>query len=61
MPRVLLTSAPTDADSIRRAMGLPEGHIHAWGRGAPKTIWPNTPYLLSESKTAPCSPETSAR
>ena len=49
MPKLLLTSASTDADSIRRAMGLPPGFIQGRDRSVPKTMCPNTPYLLGES------------
>ena len=54
MPTLILTDSPTDPRSVLRAMGMPDdSRLQSWDRGAPSTVWPNTPYLMCRGKINP--------
>ncbi|MEJ2633647.1 MAG: hypothetical protein P8015_21015, partial [Acidihalobacter sp.] len=51
MTTIILPRLPTQADSMQRMLDLPPDCIHGFGATTPKTLWPNTPYMLGERKT----------
>jgi hypothetical protein len=51
MTTIILPRLPIQADSMQRMLDLPPDCIHGFGTTSPKTLWPNTPYMLGERKT----------
>jgi hypothetical protein len=51
MTTIILPRLPIQADSMQRMLDLPPDCIHGFGVTTPKTLWPNTPYMLGERKT----------
>jgi hypothetical protein len=51
MTTIILPRLPTEADSMQRMLALPPDCIHGFGATTPKTLWPNTPYMLGERKS----------